>query len=336
LPGIVKELDLIDALNILIQTKKQDLSELREHFHTSWFKSKLPLFCFKEGQPPEVANVIDYLYSIFYTQGTSFERNLNRAIRIKNNDLVSLLRSGTILLGILVEKYTGQKLSEPETKELYEELPDISNMSSDEVRHIIVHTLSQQSKQKKINNLKHRWQELTLSESPEKWSEDRRTPIHWVLESEDHYDFLEQFEKIRSLPEQEIDNMIDYLEKHVKELSVLLNNEYVLNKFIEVAAGDYADIVRKTDQAEKLQEYIYQALNVSVHQWPMRLNEINKLVREWVTENYKATVYPQILEVIESISPDDIKKFVKHLVAEDARVGARLLTSINEKKKQYK
>ena len=68
----------------------------------------------------------------------------------------------------------------------------------------------------------------------------------------------------------------------------------------------------------------------------MRLNEINKLVREWVTENYKATVYPQILEVIESISPDDIKKFVKHLVAEDARVGARLLTSINEKKKQYK
>ena len=152
-------------------------------------------------------------------------------------------------MGILVEKYTGQKLSEPETKELYEELPDISNMSSDEVRHIIVHTLSQQSKQKKINNLKHRWQELTLSESPEKWSEDRRTPIHWVLESEDHYDFLEQFEKIRSLPEQEIDNMIDYLEKHVKELSVLLNNEYVLNKFIEVAAGDYADIVLK-DQAE--------------------------------------------------------------------------------------
>jgi hypothetical protein len=89
----------------------------------------------------------------------------------------------------------------------------------------------------------------------------------------------------------------------------------------------------KTGQAEKLQEYIYQVFNVNVYQWPIRLNEINRLVREWVADNYKDTIYPQIQEVIDSISPDDIKRFVKHLVAEDAFVGVRLLASIDKKNK---
>jgi hypothetical protein len=66
----------------------------------------------------------------------------------------------------------------------------------------------------------------------------------------------------------------------------------------------------------------------------MRLNEVNRLVRQWITENYKATAYPQILKVIEAISPNDIKRFVKHLAAEDALVGARLLAAIKEKNKQ--
>lgn len=65
-----------------------------------------------------------------------------------------------------------------------------------------------------------------------------------------------------------------------------------------------------------------------VHQWAMRLNEVQRLVRQWVTENYKATVYSQIVRVIEAISPDDIKQLVKHVVAEDALVGARLFAAI--------
>ena len=306
LPEIVKEIDLIEALNKLFETNKEDLNSLREYFRTSWFKSKLPLLCFKAGQSTEVASIIDYLYSIFYTQDATLKRDLNEVIRIKRGYLASLLRNGEELLGILVEQFTGQELSKLEAQKLYTALPDISNEPLDKVRFTIEATLSNLSRQKKIMILKQRWQELTLSESPERWSEDHRIPIHWVLETEGYYTFLSNLRKYKVYRNKKLTTCLTSW-KNADELKVLMINKYILDKFIEVAAGDYEDIVHKTGQAEKLQEYIYQVFNVNVYQWPIRLNEINRLVREWVADNYKDTIYPQIQEVIDSISPDDIK-----------------------------
>ena len=66
LPTIVKELDLLQALNVLCQTRKQDLDSIRSHFRSSWFNSKLPLLYYKEGQPTEIAELIDYIHHLIY------------------------------------------------------------------------------------------------------------------------------------------------------------------------------------------------------------------------------------------------------------------------------
>lgn len=331
LPEVVRNLDLVDALNKLCGVEKQDLSEVRNYFCASWFKGKLPLLCYKEEQPPEIASLIDYLYELLYHRPVqSIKENRANDIRRLSNQLVSLLNDGPAVAGALVRKYTGQSLSPQEATELYAALPDLSRGLEDDVRPAIMQALVQQARQKKIAQLQKRWRELTRSDSPERWSEERGTPIQWVLEGADHHEFLVRYRDISKLPEKEIDAMMDYLNKNAAELARLQNQQYVLDRFVQAAAGDYADLVLQTGMAEQLQVYIRKNLNGSVYGWPMRLSEIQKLVRQWVTANYQVTAYPQVLKAIDAISPDEMKQFIKQLAADDALVGARLLAILRK------
>jgi hypothetical protein len=69
----------------------------------------------------------------------------------------------------------------------------------------------------------------------------------------------------------------------------------------------------------------------NVHFWPVRLAEINRIVRDWVGKNYKTSAYHQVIRAIDDFSPEDIKGFIK-LLAEDAVVGARLLQHLSKKR----
>lgn len=330
LPEVVRDLDLVDAMNNLCGVNKQDLNELRSYFRDSWFKGKLPLLCYKEGQPVEVADLIDYLYQLVYRDGQGLKDNRAEDIRRLSGQLVSLLGGGPSVAGVLAQKYTGYSLSDQEAAELYAALPDLSRATEDEVRPALVRALSQQARQKKIVQLQQRWRELTGSASPERWSEEMGTPIQWVLEGQDHHEFFVRYEDVHKLTEMDIDEMMGYLTEHAAELAHLQNHQYVLDRFIQAAAGDYADLVRQAGMAGELQAYIRGSLNGNVYRWPMRLSEIHRLVRQWVTENYQATAYPQVLKAIESISPEEMKRFIKQLAAEDALVGARLLATLKK------
>ena len=189
----------------------------------------------------------------------------------------------------MVEKYTGQKISDQEAAQLYTALPDLSEAAEDEVREAIVSALSQLARQKKLVVLKQQWQKLTGSESPTIWSEQMRTPIQWVLEGRAHHTFFTQYARCQQLSEREIDEAIAHLSEHSSEFAVLQDRQYVLNRFIEVAAGDYADLVKQSDNAGIVRDYVYKALHGNVHEWPHRLSEVNQKTRQWVHDNYRSS-----------------------------------------------
>jgi len=331
LPDMVRELDLIDALNSLFGVVKQDLNSLRGYFRDSWFKSKLPLLCYKEGESDEVAGFIDYLHQLVYHPDQSIIDDRADDIRRFGGHLTSLLSKSAALVGDLAWKLTGQALSDDEEADLYGALPDLASASEEEVKRAIVHALSQQAKQKKLADLRRRWQTLTGSESPERWSEERRTPIHWVLEGQIHHTFLTRYSNLQQLSESEIDEMIAYITDHAAELTALQDHQRVLDRFVKVAAGEYSELVRQAGEATALQDHVYSALRGNVYHWPMRLGEVSQLVRKWVNEHYKTRACPQVLKVIDSIPSNDLKRLVKDLVAEDALVGARLMATIEGK-----
>jgi hypothetical protein len=331
LPAMTKELDLVQAMNLLCETRKQNLETIRHYFRDNWFKSKLPLRCHREGQSEDVAGLIDYIHELVYYPDHIPLENRAQDIRILRQRLSFALKSSVSITGTLAMKFTGQKISDEEATQLYSVLPDLSAATEEEVRAGILSVLSQQARQKKLAALQQQWRELTGSESPASWSEEMRTPIQWVLEGHAHHTFFTQYGKLQQLSEDEIDQATIYLSDHSSELAILQDRQYVLNRFVKVAAGDYADLVKQSDHADTVRDYVYRALHGNVYQWPLRLSEVNGKVRQWVHANYRSSAYPRLIEVIDKMSPNDMKGFIKELVSKDALVGIRLLAAIQDK-----
>ncbi|MEW6228830.1 MAG: hypothetical protein AB1700_12220, partial [Bacillota bacterium] len=328
LPEVVRDLDLTDALNGLSGVVTRDLNDARAHFRAVWFKGKLPLPCFKEGQPAELAELMDYLYELVYRAGAGAKDNRAEDIRRYRAQLASLFGQGAHFVRLLVQKLTGEMLSDAETAELYAGLPDLSDAPEDRVRREILDVLSRQARQKKLADLRRQWQTLTGSDSPSRWSEEMRTPIQWMLDGDAYRNFIVRYNDLHRLSENEIDEMVAYLSDHAAELTVLRDSQYVLGRFVEAAAGEYAQLVRQACAAEALRDFVYHALRGDVQQWPLRSSEVQRAVRQWVVQNYRDTVYPRIVTAVEVMSADDVKRLVKNMVAEDALFGARLLAAM--------
>jgi len=335
LPEITAELNLTLALDELCGARKDSLEDVRVHFQETWFRSKLPLTCYKVGQPPEVAAAIDYLYQVVYQPSQGLKLDSSEEIRRLSGTLRVLLRDRVRITQLLVARYTGQSLEDSEAAHLYEMLPNnLADAHEDEVKRAILCALEQLTKQKKIAELKKLWQSITSTGSPMAWSEAMRVPIQWILESQQYHEFFTRYSSLQTLAESEIEEMLVFLTKHAEELRVLHDRGYVLNKFIDVAAGEYAELVRQSDAQEGILNYVYDSMGGNVQQWPFRLHEVAQAIRKWVSQNYQATVYPRVLKAVEGMSAEDIKRFVKELVSTDALVGARLLTVLEIAKKR--
>jgi len=331
LPIVVKELDLLDAMNMLCETRKQDLSTIRDYFITHWFNSKFPLLSHKEGQPDHIARLVDYVYELVYHPDQLPNENLADDIREFKDQLSIALKSVVPITGMLAEKFTGQKISEQEASELYRTLPNLSNATSAEVREAILRTLPQQTRHKKMDYIRQSWKDHTGFESPASWSEEMRTPIQWVLEGEAHNAFFSQYDRLEQLPEHELDQAIAYLSRHLSELAVLNDNDYVLDRFVQAAAGDYAALIRQSGNASDVRDYVYRSFDGKVYQWPLRLSEVNQKVRQWVHENYYSSAYPKLIRLIDEMPPNSVKNVIKQLISKDALVGIRLMTAIKDK-----
>lgn len=330
LSKVVQELDLLDAFNELLETRKHSMEELKVYFRTSWLTGKFPLQAFKASQSEATVKVLDGLNEVIYKESKSIPDSLSDDLRKNRDYLQSLLENPILLLTRLVESYTGHKLTDSEAQDIYKQLPDLTSSTSEEMKRSILQILSQRSKHKKIVKLRALWKELTDSDSPDNWSERRQIPIHWVLDDGDCHKLFEKFNHLDAMQEEQIDRMLSYLIDKKEELAVLKNDQFVKNRFILAVAGEYADLVYQTGESDKLQVYISKNMEVPVPLWPMKISEIKRLVHNWVTRNYKEIVYPRVAEVLRAAPAEKIKSVVHDLVAEDALVGARLIAALKQ------
>ena len=330
LPIVVMELDLVHAMNVLCGTRKRDLNSIRDYFRNHWFSGKLPLLYYREGQSGQVASLIDYIYELVYGSNRVPKENKAEAIRTLKGILSAALKANAQVTRVLVKKITGQEISLDEADALYQSLPDLSREESDKIKQTILKHLSQQARQKKITALQSKWEQLTGTKSPSDWSNRMRTPIQWVLQGREYDLFFERYGRLRQLSEREIDEVISYLNDHLPELDAIKDEGHVRQCFIQVAAGDYASLIKRSNAEQVVQDYIYRSIKGDVHGWPRRLNEINQQIKKWVQNNYHSSTYPKLIKVIDNMAPKDMKSFIKELVSRDALVGVRLLDAIED------
>ena len=113
-------------------------------------------------------------------------------------------------------------------------------------------------------------------------------------------------------------------------MSVIKDERFVLKRFVEVAAGEYAALVDE-DMARKLQDYVYQKMGGKVYLWLAQQNRLTSMVRNWINDNYREVFYHRVEKVLENIAPEKLKEIVYKLTAEDSLIGIRFLAAFNKK-----
>ncbi|HSW09776.1 MAG TPA: hypothetical protein VLK32_02610 [Bacillota bacterium] len=330
LPEVIREFDLVYALNMLCGTRKQELEDVRRYFRDTWFKGKLPLICFKDGQQAEIADLVDYLHRLIYREGAGLQDNRAPDIHKFSGELAALFAAGPSVLRTLVTRYMGQGFADEDAAALFAVLPDLSGATEEDARRAILERLSQQARQRKIATLEESWRQLTRSASPMDWSEQAGTPIQWVMDGSKHHDFFSGYANLRHLPDPSIEKLSLHLDEHTEELAVLNDAHHVLDRFVQVAAGDYADLVRQAEMGAQLRQHVRERMKDNVYHWPARLHEIQEHVRSRLTAGYRETAYPQVLKTLHTVAPADMKHLLRELAA-DPLVGARLLAMIRSR-----
>ena len=331
LPEVIRGLDLLHALNTLCSTRKQDLNDARSYFRDTWFKGKLPLTCYKDEQSAEIADLVDYVNGLVYGPDEIPGDNGASDIREFAAQLASLFTASPSVLRNQVLKHTGQSLSEEEAADLHAHLPDLSRATGDETRQAIVECLSRQARQHKIAALGNSWVELTTSKSPMEWSESRGVPIQWVMDEPGDQDFLNNYENLQVLAEADVDRLQSHVDRRARDLACLHCPEHILDRFIQAAAGEYADLVRQMGAGKDLHQHVRESLQDTVYRWPARLPRIQQLARDWLKASYREKAYPHVLKAIDNVAAAEMRHLLVELAADDPLVGARLLAVVKSR-----
>ncbi|NYE57523.1 hypothetical protein [Carboxydothermus ferrireducens] len=331
LPEVLAECELVVVLNELCGGRAKNVGEAVRHFQEVWWKSKLPLALYKKGQPQELAAAIAFLERVIREPRQAVKENRARDIRDNFTRLQEVLRNPLPVVIRLVEEATGEKIGYQEAEEIYQALPRLGQSGEEEVKRELEKVLATISKNKAIADLEEKWRELTDSPSPDEWSEKHRVPIQWVLAEREFGEFFEKFGQRRNLPKQEIEGLLSFLQERGTELEVVHDERYVLQKFLEAAAREYASLVQEEEMARKLQDYIYQKMGGEVRRWVIEQGRVLGLAREWINGNYRQVFYPRVEEVLATLPPQALKEFVSELAREDSLIGMRLLAAFERK-----
>lgn len=339
LPEVVAELELISALNLLCGCKAKEVNEAIYYFKEVWFKSKLPLSCFKKGQQIEIIRCIDFLENLMKQQEQVYKLIKDEGIVdeiIKNSDkLKEILHDNISLIISLVIEYTGQRISFDDATKIYNYLPNLSYRSEAEVKNEIERTLLTLKRNKAIEDLEKKWKDITGSSSPEKWSESNRVPIQWVLSDQEFIEFFNKYRDRHRLNREEVEKMIQFLEDKRDNLKVLNDKPFVLKKFVDIAAGEYASLV-EDNMATALQDYVYNEMGSRIDLWVMQQNRVTNLVRKWINDNYRNIFYRQVERILNAVSPNKLKEVIRELTANDSLIGMKLLTAFSKKEGRWR
>ncbi len=170
--------------------------------------------------------------------------------------------------------------------------------------------------------LKNAWRQKSATETPIQWSEKYTLPISYMVKDEDYADAHECFETIctKSTDEIQIRKAIKFL-LNAEFVDDLRNPSKVDQIFRERVIGDYSVLLTDT---EAVRQYLLKYIAASPYYWN-GLKEINERVRKKAEAEYHETGVTKALEKINSMDPDDLKKYLRQQIEDDVSFGLQII-----------
>lgn len=215
---------------------------------------------------------------------------------------------------------------------------DISKIASNELNGVF--TLENSDYQSKLDNAikaykasmaKYRllelWKDKTHTESPMDWSNRYLMPILCMIPANEQDTARDMFDVIngKSTAEHEIDDAINWINefKYFDDLNDVAKRDYAFKKHILKSYSTLID-----DDINDIKQNIKNKNSTLPYYW-LGSEEIDNYVKNVAFQKYNNGGSSKADAVIDSMSPDDLKKYLKELIKDNMVVGIEI---INNKK----
>lgn len=168
------------------------------------------------------------------------------------------------------------------------------------------------------------WKNKTFTDSPMEWSEKYSMPILCMIPAAEQDAARIVFDTINGQinDKNKIDDAIEYLEnfKYFNDLSSEITRNNAFNKYI---LKSYSTML---DDILDVKKVVRNKISINPYYW-MGNSAIDELIRNLAFQKYNNGGNSKVYDVINSMSPDELKKYLKDLVRENMIVGIEIINS---------
>ena len=170
--------------------------------------------------------------------------------------------------------------------------------------------------------LKNLWRDKTESESPRDWSEKHDTPILCMISDDDENYAKEIFNIVlKTNPESgEVERAMKFIEKKI--FTEYLNNKDNQDRcFMEKVVKKYSVVC---DNADEIRKMLRSYVSSDVYDWYPNVIVDNK-IKDFADKQYKNGTNQKVIEKINSMDSEKLRKYLIDLVSENVNVGIEII-----------
>lgn len=327
LPGVLDELEVLASLRELTGSSARTVEAGLASLETMTGRARLPWHVLAYYPDLQVSDVFTELSALRGMRRDYADKHgLARKIREGSNSVVAAINHPAKALRAWAVAVMALDLSEDEAETLFGQLPDLSRAEGDEpVRAAVWQLQSAMERQRAIAELRQAWEAGTGTSSPEAWSEANGLPIGWIVDQgreRQAIDVVQQPERVMVDAVRDAKNTIATLLPRLQGLSV---DGAADKRFVEMALGDYATFLERTEynELDQLRRYLVQSLRKPVVRWTQ--DEVRRCAVQWIKEQYRALYLPAVMAKLEETPADQLRSLLRGYL-HDPLAGLRLLS----------
>ncbi|KJU85633.1 hypothetical protein MBAV_002176 [Candidatus Magnetobacterium bavaricum] len=226
-----------------------------------------------------------------------------------------------------LEVFLKETLSDDQCSHVYKNMESHSIVVPiDQYNQTLKEHYLQYQKSEKFNLLVEKWKELTGTDTPRKWSDNRRIPILCLFKNE-----LKEATIVFSIinksanptRKEQIESAIRFLEnsQNIQTLSDISKCNEIFKEFI---SGEYKILFTETD-IDDLKGTFQDKLGANIYEWYNLPEKIDAIVKDRAYKKYRESYSKEIFQKIDALPPDKAKDYLKELVKNDPLVGISIM-----------
>ncbi len=319
---------LVDAINKILFSPVSKLDDAANAIRTKMGAIKMPYEFFKSYYL-EIDKLFKNLIDVYETSNFKEINKEAFLTELETNaeGFNSFYSKQQQVFKIGMNALVGTELPDEEIDYLYSHTDSKAILKPlEDYEQALNQALAEYQKNKKYNELLEKWNSVSNTKSPARWSLDNKIPILCmftddVQEAKQVFDIINEGKATTS--DDKIEKAIAFL--NTNKAVGLLNNMGRCNMvFKSYVCGEYDLLL---SDVEEIKELLIKRLGNNVYDWFIQKDSIDKIIKEIATERYNTTYYNEVFNKIDKLPPEQAKKYLKDLIKNEPLVGIKIMKS---------